>query len=79
MIECTKEAFYRSISGPENIHPTSERERCVWKDQATDNVVGISTPGYLTGGEPSRYWLNTTFAAKKGVKQEHSHDRSRTT
>lgn len=50
MIECAKDVFYRSISGPENIHPTCERERCVWKDQATGNVVGISTPGYLTGG-----------------------------
>ena len=70
MIECTKEAFYRAISGPDNIHPTSERERCVWKDQVTGNTVGLSTPGYLAGSKPSRYWLNTTFAAKKGVKQE---------
>lgn len=73
MIRVAKDEFYRAIGGPENMHPTSERDRCVWKDQVSGNVVGISKPGYVKGGEPSRYWLNTSFAANRGVK-ETSHD-----
>jgi len=70
VIECDKEAFYRAISGPENIHPLSERDRSVWENQRTREVVGITTPGYKNQhGASSRYMLDRNFAACKGIKE----------
>ena len=70
MNEVSKEEFFRAIAGPENIHPHSERDRSVWENQRTREVVGITTPGYKhQHGASSRYMLDRNFAACKGIKE----------
>ena len=70
MNEVSKEEFFRAIAGPENIHPRSERDRSVWENQRTREVVGISTPGYkFQYSTPSCYMLDREFAARKGIKE----------
>ncbi|MGE8515728.1 hypothetical protein LQZ44_12195 [Alcaligenes nematophilus] len=70
MIEVTKDDFYRAIAGPENIHPTPETNRTVWKDLHAGEVVGRCTQGYVPRrGEPARYYLKNEFAARKGIKE----------
>lgn len=69
MIEVGKAQFFLAIGGPENIHPTSERDHTVWKDLRSGEVVGRSSQGYVPRhGEPNRYYLSITFAARKGIK-----------
>lgn len=71
MIEVGKDQFYRAISGPENIHPHSERDHSRWEIVGTRVVVGRSEPGYVGSGFPGRvqrYWLTDDFASKKGIR-----------
>jgi len=70
MIEVSKTAFYEAVSGPENIHPTSERDRTFWKNLRTGEIIGHCSQGYvLRHGEPVRYYLTPEFAALKGIKE----------
>ena len=69
MIEVSKEAFYAAIGGPENIHPSSERDRTVWRDLRTHVVVGKCSQGFVPRRcELDRYYLTPEFAARKGIK-----------
>lgn len=71
MIDVSKGDFFRAIGGPENIHPRCERDRSVWEVVGARNVVGITTPGYVTRpGELARYMLDREFAARKGIKEQ---------
>lgn len=51
----TKAEFYAAM-GPRNVHPRSEPDRCLWIDQQTHAVLGVSTPGYRATG-PQTYAL----------------------
>ena len=48
----SKEEFY-AIMGPRNVHPHPEKQRIVWKQCVSGQVVGIETPGYLLEGAES--------------------------
>jgi len=68
MREVSKEAFFKAIGGPENIHPRSERTESIWEVVGTRQQVGRSEPGYASPhGTPYRYWLTDDFAKRKGA------------
>lgn len=52
LVEVTKEQFF-GLMGARNVHPRPERDRSVWIVLHTDQVIGITTPGYMAVGAKS--------------------------
>lgn len=77
-VEVTQAAFFATIGGPENIHPTPHQDRSEWKNLSTHEVVGRTEPGYKRSYGPThRYWLTESFAKRKQVEvlsQGESHE-----
>lgn len=74
MIEVTKGAFFKAVSGPESIHPHPEQAQVDWVVVGTGRVIGKSTPGFkrIPGkdGKPAypRYYLGEAFAKAKNIQ-----------
>jgi hypothetical protein len=64
MQEVTKAQFYAAIGAPLNVHPRPEKHRTFWEVVGTREVVGESTPGYMSPGDVHKYYLAPRLANK---------------
>ncbi|WP_186191018.1 hypothetical protein [Burkholderia gladioli] len=61
MVEVSKEQFY-DLMGPRDVHPRAEPDKSVWETPRRE-VIGISTPGYLTDyGQPEKFFVRANLA-----------------
>ena len=56
MREVSKEEFHATV-GQLNVHPRPEREASYWHHCHTRQLMGKTTPGYMGGIEPPRYYV----------------------
>jgi len=66
MIEVSKGVFYKVVGGPRNVHPRPEPDHCVWVDQQSHEIVGLSQPGYLAQGNPKYLLLDSLCPQGEG-------------
>lgn len=67
MENVTKSEFWAFVMSTKlNIHPRAERERVLWVNQASHEVIAVETPGYTNKGEES-YKVNVAACGGRAV------------